>query len=80
METQRENTQVRRKQIVAAARKLIVKYGSEHITVRRIAKEIGVSEGAIYRHFKSKTDVLSLMVDDIEETLIGDVEKNDKNN
>ena len=76
MVTQRENTQVRQKQIVSAARRLIVKYGSEHVTVRRMAKEIGVSEGAIYRHFKSKNDVLSFLIDDIEEALIGDIEKN----
>jgi AcrR family transcriptional regulator len=72
----RENTLVRRRQIISAARKLIVRYGSEHITVRRIAKEIGVSEGAIYRHFKSKRDVLSFLVDDIENTLIADIENN----
>jgi AcrR family transcriptional regulator len=76
MITQRENTQVRQKQIVSAARRLIVKYGSEHVTVRRMAKEIGVSEGAIYRHFRSKRDILSFLIDDIEETLIGDIKKN----
>jgi len=72
----RKNTLVRRRQIISAARKLIVRYGSEHVTVRRIAKEIGVSEGAIYRHFKSKRDVLSFLVDDIENTLIADIENN----
>jgi len=71
-----KNTEVRRRQIISAARKLIVKYGSEHVTVRRMAKEIGVSEGAIYRHFKSKRDVLSFLVDDIENTLIADIDKN----
>jgi AcrR family transcriptional regulator len=78
MITQRENTQVRQKQIVSAARRLIVKYGSEHVTVRRMAKEIGVTEGAIYRHFRSKSDVLLFLIDDIEDTLIGDIEKNTK--
>lgn len=67
------NTLVRQKQIVSAARKLIVKYGSEHVTVRRVAEEIGVSEAAIYRHFKSKRDVLSFLVDDIEDTLLSDL-------
>jgi AcrR family transcriptional regulator len=76
MVQERKNTQVRRRQIISAARKLIVKYGSEHVTVRRMAKEIGVSEGAIYRHFKSKRDVLSFLVDDIENTLIADIDKN----
>jgi len=68
--------QVRQREIISAARKLIVKYGSEHVTVRRMAKEIGVSEGAIYRHFKSKKDVLSFLVDDIENTLIADINEN----
>lgn len=72
----RETTEVRQKQIVAAARKLIVKHGSEHVTVRRIAQEIEVSEGDIYRHFRSKSDILSLMVDDIENTLVSDVKAN----
>jgi AcrR family transcriptional regulator len=76
MVQERRDTQVRRRQIISAARKLIVKYGSEHVTVRRMAKEIGVSEGAIYRHFKSKRDVLSFLVDDIENTLIADIDKN----
>jgi AcrR family transcriptional regulator len=70
----RKTTEVRQKEIVAAARKLIVKYGSEHITVKRMAKEIGVTEGTIYRHFKSKRDILSFLVDDIENTLMEDID------
>jgi AcrR family transcriptional regulator len=70
----RKDTLVRQKEIIRAARKLIVKLGSEHITVRRMAEEIGVSEAAIYRHFKSKRDILSFLVDDIENTLIGDID------
>ena len=71
----RQSTEVRRTQIADAARTLTVKYGSEHLTVRKIAKEIGVSEGALYRHFKSKRDILSLMVERVEEDLAGDIEK-----
>jgi AcrR family transcriptional regulator len=68
-----KSTQIRQKQIINAAQKVIVKYGSEHVTIKRIAKEVGISEAAIYRHFKSKRDILSLMIDDIENTLIGDI-------
>jgi AcrR family transcriptional regulator len=71
----RQNTVLRRKQIIETLRKIIIKYGSEHVTVRRLAEEIGVSAGAIYRHFKSKREVLLFLVDYIEENLIGDVEK-----
>jgi AcrR family transcriptional regulator len=72
----RKETTLRQKEIVHAARKLIVKYGSEHVTIARIAKEVSVSGGAIYRHFKSKRDILSLMIDDIEENLLSDISKN----
>ncbi len=60
-----------------ALRKLIIEHGSENVTVRRIAEEIGVSEGAIYRHFKSKRQILSFLIDYIENTLIRDVENQD---
>jgi AcrR family transcriptional regulator len=69
------NTIVRQKQIIDAARKLIIRRGSEHIRVREIAKMVGISEGAIYRHFRSKKDILSLLADDIEDNLIGDITK-----
>ena len=72
----RKDSLIRQKEISSAARKLIVKYGSEHVTVRRMANEIGVSEGAIYKHFKSKKDVLDFLVDDIEITLLEDIDKN----
>jgi len=71
----RQNTILRRKQIVAALRKIIIKYGSEHVTVQKLAEEIGVSGGAIYRHFRSKREILLFLVNEIKENLIGDVER-----
>ncbi len=71
----RQSTSLRRKQIVETLRKIIIKHGSEHVTVRKLAQEIGVSEGAIYRHFKSKREILLFLVDDIEENLVGGIEK-----
>ncbi len=74
MTDQRRNTVVRQKQIISAARKLIVQYGSEHLTIRRIAREIRVTEGALYRHFKSKRGILLLLADDIGATLLADID------
>jgi TetR/AcrR family fatty acid metabolism transcriptional regulator len=70
----RESTSVRQEQIIDAAQKLILKNGSEHVTIRRIAKEVGISEGAIYRHFKSKSDIFCLLLDNVGENLLGDIE------
>lgn len=53
----------------------MVKRGSDHITIKEIAKEIGLSEGAIYRHFQNKDDILRLMVEHAEASLSGDFER-----
>ena len=71
----RESTLVRQKEIIDAARKLVSKYGSEHLTVKRIAAEVGITQGAIYRHFKSKRDILSFLAEHIQDNLIGDIQK-----
>jgi TetR/AcrR family fatty acid metabolism transcriptional regulator len=70
-------TAFRRDQIVTAAKRQIIKHGSENVTVRAIAKEVGLSEGAVY--FKSKRDILSLLADTIEEDLIGDIKTSSTN-
>jgi len=76
----RQKTEIRQQQILEAAQKLIFKYGSEHLTVKRIAAEVGISEAAIYRHFKSKRSILSFLVSHIENVLIADLSnKNEEN-
>lgn len=70
----RQSTLLRQKQIVQAAQKVILRYGSEHVTVRKIAKEVGISEGDIYRHFRSKRDILLLLADQVEQNLLADMQ------
>jgi AcrR family transcriptional regulator len=69
-----KSTSVRKKQIMDAARKLIMKAGSEHVTVRNMAKEVGISEAAIYRHFKSKTEILFFLADSVADGLLHDID------
>jgi AcrR family transcriptional regulator len=71
-----KNTNIRKKQIVDAAANIIIKYGSEHVTIKKIAKEVGISETAIYRHFKSKEAILTFLINDIEKTLLAEIELN----
>ena len=70
----RRSTTVRKKQIMDAARKLIMRSGSEHVTIKNMAKEVGISDSAIYRHFKSKTEILSFLADCVSAGLIHDIE------
>jgi AcrR family transcriptional regulator len=44
--------------IIEAARKVFTKKGYHDTTMDDIAKEIGVSKGALYSYFKSKEDLL----------------------
>jgi AcrR family transcriptional regulator len=69
-----QTTIVRRAQIAEAAGRLISKHGSENLTIKSIASEVGISEAAIYRHFRSKSDVLILLAGHIGETLVGDID------
>ena len=75
MVQRRKSTAVRKQQIIDAARKLIIRKGSEHLTVRSMAKEVGLTEAAIYRHFKSKREVLSFLMNNIMDTMLHDVER-----
>ena len=61
---------VRQQEIIEAAKNLISMRGMESVTIDAIADEVGLSEGAIYRHFNSKRQILNLLIDDIEFNLM----------
>ena len=73
MAEKRVNTVFRQRQIAVAAAELILKYGSEHLTIKQIASHTNLSEAAIYRHFKSKKDILRFLLRHIELTLLADL-------
>jgi AcrR family transcriptional regulator len=73
MVQKRKSTMVRKQQIIDAARKLIVKKGSEHLTVRSIANVVNITEAAIYRHFRSKREILSFLMNHITESMTQDL-------
>ena len=68
-------TEVRRLEIIEAAQKIILTRGMGHLTIEAIAQEVGLTEGAIYRHFTSKQEVLLFLLEDVERTLFETLEK-----
>lgn len=52
----------RQLQIIDAAGKLLAKGGIQNLTTKKIAKEMKFSEAALYRHFKSKDDIVFAML------------------
>ncbi|MEP9411791.1 MAG: TetR/AcrR family transcriptional regulator [Candidatus Brocadia sp.] len=71
----RKHTEIRRQQIVDIIRHIITSKGIEYVTISEIARRIGTTKTAIYRHFKSKQDILSLLIDNIEVTLMDKLDK-----
>ena len=57
-------TMTTRSEILEAARELYLAEGSEGLTMRRLAERVGVSAGALYRHFDGKQDVLLDVVEE----------------
>lgn len=48
----------RQKEIIVTSIDLIAENGIQGLTIKNIARKVGVSEPAIYRHFDSKIDIL----------------------
>lgn len=45
-------------EIMVAATNRISKFGIQNLTIKTLAEDIGLSEPALYRHFKSKNEIL----------------------
>lgn len=60
----------KQKEIVESVRRIISAKGIESLTIHQIAKDLGVTDGALYRHFKSKNEIIGLLIEDIEGTLL----------
>jgi len=60
----------RKEQIINAAMTLIAEYGLSGATMGRIANIVGISEPAIYRHFKNRREILVAALDNVSMKLI----------
>ena len=67
----RQTTDIRQEQIKKAVLDIIADEGLKNISTRNLAKKIGLSEGAIFRHFPTKRDIIKGIMDDVANDLIG---------
>ena len=72
--TLKVGTDIRRDQIAEASLRIIAGRGVSGLTTAAIAKEAGISEANIYRHFRSKDEILSATVEKIGEGLRRNIE------
>jgi AcrR family transcriptional regulator len=66
----RETTDTRQKQIKKAVLEIIADEGLHKISTRNLAKRIGLTEGAIFRHFPTKRDIIKGIMDDVVNDLV----------
>lgn len=59
----------RRQLILEVLARLLQETQGEHITTAQLARAVGVSEAALYRHFPSKAKMFEGLLEFIEETL-----------
>ncbi|MDT5236293.1 MAG: TetR/AcrR family transcriptional regulator, tetracycline repressor protein, partial [Mycobacterium sp.] len=64
--------QLHKHDVVDAATALLDNYGVADLTMRRLARELDVSPGALYWHFANKQRLLGAVADRILES-VGDV-------
>jgi TetR/AcrR family transcriptional regulator len=59
----------RREMILQTLARMIEERHGEHITTAQLARAVGVSEAALYRHFSGKARMFEALLEFIEETL-----------
>jgi AcrR family transcriptional regulator len=62
-----ENT--RQQEILAKTIQLVSSEGMQNLTIRNVAKAVGVSEPAIYRYFKSKHELLVAVMEQLHKAM-----------
>ncbi|RZL81898.1 MAG: TetR family transcriptional regulator [Rhodococcus sp. (in: high G+C Gram-positive bacteria)] len=66
----------RKAQILEAARTLIVGRGYRNVSMAQIAEEVGITAGALYRHFSNKAVLLGAVIgasfDDVTPAIVAD--------
>jgi AcrR family transcriptional regulator len=67
------DTRIRREQIAEAALGLVANEGLRALSVAAVARRVGLVPSGIYRHFKSKDEILAAVLDRIEQRMLGNV-------
>jgi len=75
MAAERLDTETRQGQIKKAVLEIISSEGIGKLSTRNLASKIGVSEGALFRHFSSKKDIMLSILADVKNELLVEQER-----
>ncbi|MEA2104207.1 MAG: TetR/AcrR family transcriptional regulator [Candidatus Cloacimonadota bacterium] len=59
----------RQKQIINVAIKIVADKGIQNLTTKNIAKDLDLSEAALYRHFKNKLEIIKSIISFFEQKI-----------
>ena len=59
----------RREEILQVLARMLQEQAGEHVTTAELARAVGVSEAALYRHFPSKAKMFESLIEFIEESV-----------
>jgi TetR/AcrR family transcriptional regulator len=68
----RKPTVIRKMEIVDAAMRIIVNEGTRRFTVNHLAAEIGVTSGAVFRHFPNMEAIVEAVIEYIDAVLFNE--------
>ncbi len=71
----RQPTEIRQEQIKKAVLDILSTEGLHQVSTRALAKKVGISEGALFRHFTSKKAIMVSIMEDIQKDLIAELER-----
>lgn len=68
--TTRKSTEERRSEIADAAIRIIGERGLREFTAAKLAEEVGIKDGTIFRHFKDKHEIMTAVIERLDEMLV----------
>jgi AcrR family transcriptional regulator len=74
MADEKLDTKIRREQIAEAALQIVANQGIKRLSIAALARRVGLGPSGIYRHFRSKDEILEAILERIEQRLLANVE------
>lgn len=68
----------RQQQIIESAIKIIAEKGVQNLTTKTLAEEIGITEPALYRHFKNKLNIMESILIYFQEVMQSAIDELDR--
>ena len=73
MRAEKQNSEIRKKQIALAAMNLIARQGMKGLSVAAVARKVGLVPSALYRHFNGKEEILKATIELVRDMITENV-------